>query len=200
MTTPFDFLNAVAALEKPDGIIAFPTDTVYGLGCFPQNIEAIEKIYRIKNRSTQKPLTLMSNSVESFKPFIGEMTLLQVNRFYELSNKYWPGALTIIVPKNRNIPDIMTKGLNTVGLRVPDCPFLSVLFNMIKGGGLATTSANITKYKECTKASEVFEIFGDKLDFILMNDNFVSGLPSTVVLIKEDGGLTTLREGGIVID
>lgn len=200
MATPFDYLNALAALEKPAGVIAFPTDTVYGLGCLPQNVQAIEKIYRMKGRASQKPLILMGHSSECFAPFLGEMSLQQANRFHELADRHWPGALTIVVPKSDRVPDAMTQGFDTVGLRVPDCPSLIALLEMVPGGVLATTSANLSNQPESLRAAEVYEAFGNQLDFILMSENAGSGLPSTVAAIEPDGRIIILRPGRIVLD
>jgi L-threonylcarbamoyladenylate synthase len=200
MTTPFDFLNAVSVLAKPDGVIAFPTDTVYGLGCMPSHVAAVEKIYTLKGRSTQKPLILMSYDREPLVRFLGEMTLLQAQRYYDLAALYWPGALTLVVPKNSEVPDVMTQGIETVGLRVPDCPFLTVLFQMIQGGVLATTSANRSEQPESLTSAQVFAAFGSHLEFILQADSVVGGKPSTVAAIQRDGSLSVLRQGSIVLD
>lgn len=200
MATLFDFLNAVAALEKPDGVIAFPTDTVYGLGCLPWKLQAIEKIYRLKGRSGEKPLILMSHSLEALQPFIGEMTLVQANRFQALANAHWPGPLTLVVPKSDKVPPEVTRNLETVGLRIPDYPFLLEFFKMIPKDVLATTSANLSDQPECRTASDVFEIFGSQIDFLLMDDRQGSGEPSTVAAIDKNGRVDILRPGSIVLD
>lgn len=200
MTSPFDFLNAVSALEKPDGVIAFPTDTVYGLGCLPSSTPAIEKIYRIKGRSQQKPLILMSHSSQALEPFLGEMTLEQAHRFQDLVKAHWPGALTLVVPKSDKVPPAMTMGFDTVGMRIPQSPFLAELFEMIPGGVLATTSANISNQPECLKAHEVMTQLGSQLDYLLMEDALPQGHPSTVAVIEQDGRVSVLRQGRVVLD
>jgi L-threonylcarbamoyladenylate synthase len=200
MVTPFDFLNAVSALEKPEGVIAFPTDTVYGLGCLPKNALAVEKIYRIKGRSTEKPLILMSHDAESLSPFIGSMSLSQAERFQALAKTYWPGGLTLVVPASDAVPAELTRGLKTVGIRIPQCPLLTGLFEMLPDGVLATTSANRSEQPDCTTAGQVFATFGRELDFILGQDNLGIGQPSTVAMVAANGGVTILRQGSLVLD
>lgn len=200
MTTPFDFLNAIAALEKPDGVIAFPTDTVYGLGCLPRHEAAVRKIYDLKGRSLQKPLILMSYAQAKLDPFIGEMTRLQQERFETLADTYWPGSLTLVLPKSEKVSTEITRHHQTVGMRIPNCELLLSFLSMVPHGVLATTSANRSNEPECTKASMVFEIFGNQLDAILMGDDNASGQPSTVAAIHSDGSLHILRQGSIVLD
>lgn len=200
MPTPFDFLNAVAALEKEDGVIAFPTDTVYGLGCVPEKPNAVERIYQLKGRSEQKPLILMGKSGEALQPYVGTMTLAQAHAFQETLKRHWPGALTVIVPKSDKVPDAITRGFDTVGLRIPDCPVIWQLFDMLPGQVLATTSANLSGESETTLASDVFKAFSQKIDYLLMEDTVGTGQASTVIRVGEDGKLTVLRQGRIVID
>jgi L-threonylcarbamoyladenylate synthase len=200
MPTPFDFLNAVAALERPEGVIAFPTDTVYGMGCLPTNPSAIQKIYRLRQTGDDEPLILIGHSVQCFDPFLGEMTFPQAKRFRELANAHWPGGLVIEVPKSSKVPGGMTRGQDTVRLRVPDYPFLGVLLQMIPDGVLVTDNAALPLQPGYQRATGVYEAFGSSLDFILMNDESLAGSPVTIVAVEKDGGITILSQGSIVLD
>ncbi len=193
-------LNAIAALERPDGVIAFPTDTVYGLGCKIDHPEAIEKIYRIKGRSETKPLVLLGAREDVFIPFIqclpDSATQLMVN--------YWPGPLTLVLPKTDDVPDLVTKGFPTVAMRIPDCPILLDLLSLVPGGVLATTSANLSGNPPCLKAEDVIKIFGPSghtIDWLLEEDTAIKdSKASTVVAVETDGTLRVLRTGRIIID
>ncbi len=197
---PFDYLNAIAALEKPDGVIAFPTDTVYGLGCLPGHPAAIEKIYAMKGREAAKPLILMGPSLDAFRPFMGTLSLLQADRLHELVHRHWPGALTLIVPKASRVSPVMTGHLETVGLRVPQCEVLQGFFQLVPGHVLATTSANRSGEAECDNPGMLFKTFGSQLDALLATGVSPSGQASTVASIEPDGRLNILRPGAIMLD
>ena len=98
------------------GVIAYVTDTVWGLGCLPENEKAVKKIYEIKKRETQKPLILMSNEVYHLLNYVKPVPKIG----QRLIKKYFPGALTIVTDKNENTPDYITSNMQTVGIRVPD--------------------------------------------------------------------------------
>ena len=98
------------------GVIAYVTDTVWGLGCLPDNEKAVKKIYEIKKREAQKPLILMSNEVYNLLNYVKPIPKVG----QQLIKKYFPGALTIVTEKNDNTPDYITSNMSTVGIRVPD--------------------------------------------------------------------------------
>lgn len=195
MQTSADLLNAVAAVEKKDGVIGFPTDTVYGLGCKVNHPNAIEKIYQLKGRDENKPLILLGVEKEAFIPFV-ETVFPKAD---ELMDAHWPGALTLVLPKSDKVPGTVTRNLTTVGLRVPDCPVLIELLKLIPEGVLATTSANKSGDDACTKAGEVFTAFGNSLDYLLMDDSQIQqGVASTVAEVKGDE-VIIYRQGSVEI-
>lgn len=202
MTFSTDPLHqVVSTLVKPDGVIAFATDTVYGLACLAQHPRAVARIYQIKGRAETKPLILMSDSVERLMPFVGDMSQAQQQAFMALSCRYWPGPLTLVVPKNpTSVPTQLTQGHSTVGLRVPNIPILSRLCTLIPGGVLATTSANRSGQPDCLTADCVQDALGGQIDAILADDLLVTGAPSTVVLIHPDATHSVLRQGLLVLD
>ena len=98
------------------GVIAYVTDTVWGLGCLPNNENAVQKIYEIKKREAQKPLILMSNEVYNLIDYVEPFS----KTASKLIKKYFPGALTLVVKKSKNTPDYITSNMDTVGIRIPD--------------------------------------------------------------------------------
>lgn len=193
----FNLLDTLSYLEKPDGVIAFATDTVYGLGCMITKPQAIERIYRIKGRDEQKPLILLGYDIDSFRPYVQSIPPVA----QALMERYWPGALTIILPKSDFLLADVTRGQSTVGLRVPDCKSFRELVALVPQGLLATTSANRSGDEPCLTGQCVYNAFGDDVDYVLVDDTAVqSGVASTVVALETDGSLRVLRSGSIVLD
>ena len=122
------------------GVIAYVTDTVWGLGCLPNNEKAVKKIYDIKKREAQKPLILMSNETYNLLDYVAPLP----EKACRLIKKYFPGALTLVVKKSKNTPDFITSNMDTVGIRVPDNEVFKRICEIIPGHVLATTSANLS--------------------------------------------------------
>jgi L-threonylcarbamoyladenylate synthase len=149
-------LSAVRALKR-GGLIIFPTETVYGLGCDPDNTAALKKMFAAKKRSLAKPFQLLVSSIKEAKSCSGKIPASAA----KMMKEKWPGPLTLVVKKNPSVSDILTAGLSTVGLRMPDHP---VAIEIIKAFGrpIAATSANISgkkapgTVKEAIKGLEEF--------------------------------------------
>lgn len=166
-----------------DGVIAFVTDTVWGLGCLPSREKAVNKIYEIKKREAQKPLILMSNNVENLKPFVKSVG----KKADELIKKYFPGALTLVLEKSEKTPDFITSGFDTVGIRVPDNAVFKEICESINGHVLATTSANLSHEPSAKTYAQAVENMGGKVNLIIEDFGCVAkGLESTVVLVSGD--------------
>ena len=176
---------------KNGAVIAFPTDTVWGIGCLPSNKIACQKIYSIKQRDGGKPLILLGEKIDDFSPYIQEIPPLA----RELAKKYWPGALTIIVKKSPLLNDYVSSGMDTVGLRIPNHP---VLLEILKTTGpLATTSANLSGEPAAMDFEQTRTYIGDKVDFIINDFTIASqGIESTVIIIDNDK-YKVLRQGAI---
>lgn len=179
------------------GVVAFPTDTVWGMGCLPESTTAVEKIYSIKSRDAQKPLILLGKNLESLLPYV-EMLPKNARKIAE---KYLPGAVTLVIKKSSKTPDYITSGFDTVGIRIPDCPvFIELLEKCTDNGVLATTSANVSDMGAVSTKDEVISSIGDKIDYVLDEFGFVSkGTESTVVLVDEAGKVKVLRQGAIEV-
>lgn len=157
------------------GIIAFPTDTVYGLGADPWNEAAVERLYRIKDRPYGKALPLLISENEA----ITQLAALIPEIVWELVNKYWPGPLTIVLYRSKGVPAYLTGGGETVALRCPDHPLALELINRL-GAPLAVTSANISGENPFYDFDGVRASFADKVDLILPGE-VKYGIVSTVI-------------------
>ncbi len=178
------------------GVIAFVTDTVWGIGTLPDNKKGVDKIYEIKNRDRSKPLILMSNNTEYLFPYLKEVTPSIKN----LSDKYFPGALTIVAEKSEKTPDIITSGKNTVGIRVPDNEFFKNLCSLIDGHVLATTSANLSGMPSSKTYEQALNSIGNLVDIVFDDYGYTcKGLESTVVLVEENSR-KILRQGAIYLN
>lgn len=182
---------AEAALKLRAGeLVAFPTETVYGLGANALSADAVAKIYALKGRPRTTPLIVHVASVEMARDVAAEWPELA----QQLAERWWPGPLTLVLPKRSVIPDLVTAGLPTVGVRVPDHP---VALELIQAAGVpvAAPSANLFMGLSPTTAAHVREAFGDRVAVLEGGPSRI-GIESTVVSI-EDGRLKLLRPGMI---
>lgn len=179
-----------------DGVIAFVTDTVWGLGCLPNSEKAVKKIYEIKHREAKKPLILMSDEVYNLFDYIKQPVEKEAQR---LIKKYFPGALTLVVDKSDNTPDYITSDMPTVGIRIPDNDTFANICRSIDGRVLATTSANLSGEAPALTYEEAMAYIGDKVDLVIPSNNCeAQGRASTVAGFK-DGKTIIYRQGEIEI-
>jgi L-threonylcarbamoyladenylate synthase len=167
--------QGVAVLVK-GGLVAFPTDTVYGLGARYDDEKAVTRIYQLKQRPREMPLPLLlagSDQIDQVAVDVPPIAWLLAGRFL-------PGALTLVLPKSDRVPDIVTGGGNTVAVRIPDHP---VPLELIQGVGvpIVGTSANLNGQPSATSADEVRKQLGDKVDLIIDSGQSPGGQESTVV-------------------
>lgn len=179
-----------------DGVIAFVTDTVWGLGCLPNSKKAVERIYEIKHRDSKKPLILMSNDIEPLRKYVKPLT----EKAEALVKKYFAGALTLVVEKSELTPDYITSGLNTVGIRVPDNKVFAEICSCVEGNVLATTSANLSNEPPALTYDEAVKYIGDKVDLVVEDyGEKAQGRASTVAGIFPDS-IKIFRQGDVVLD
>ncbi len=178
------------------GVIAYVTDTVWGLGCLPNNESAVKKIYEIKKREAQKPLILMSNDIYPLLDYVKPIPKIgQI-----LIKKYFPGALTIVTDKSENTPDYITSSMPTVGIRVPNNEVFREICEIIPGHVLATTSANLSHQPSAKTYEQALENMSGLADLIIEDYGFVAnGLESTVVGVMNNE-LRIFRQGAIHLD
>ncbi len=178
------------------GVIAYVTDTVWGLGCLPNNESAVKKIYEIKKREAQKPLILMSNEIYPLLDYVKPISKIgQI-----LIKKYFPGALTIVTDKSEDTPDYITSSMPTVGIRVPDNEVFREICEIIPGHVLATTSANLSHQPSAKTYEQALENMSGLADLIIEDYGYVAkGLESTVVGVMNNE-LRIFRQGAIHLD
>ena len=182
-------IQEAARIIREGGLVVFPTETVYGLGANALDANAVRKIYELKGRPATSPLIVHVASVEQAKELAAEW-LPEAER---LARQYWPGPLTLVVPKKPAIPDEVTAGLPTVGLRMPRHP---VALELLRAAGvpIAAPSANRFTQLSPTTAEHVREAFGAETPFLLDGGPCEVGLESTVVAVTREG-LEVLRPG-----
>lgn len=172
-------------------VVAFPTDTFYGLGADPFNLAAVTEIFRIKGRTSDRPLPLLVASLDQAADLANDPPGL----FFRLAQKFWPGPLTLVVPASRQIPLKVTANTGKVGLRWPKAP-LAVAIIAAVDRPITGTSANLSERPSCSTAREVEEQLGDDLPLILDGGATVGKAASTVVELTGERG-RILRAGGI---
>jgi L-threonylcarbamoyladenylate synthase len=186
-------IKEAAAMLRRGEVVAFPTETVYGLGVNALDAVAVQKVYELKGRPATSPLIVHVDSIEMARTLVTEWPPLAE----ELARKYWPGPLTMVLPKQPVIPDIVTAGLGTVGIRIPAHPIARALITEA-GIPLAAPSANKFTGISPTTAEHVREAFGDTVPVIDGGACDV-GIESTVIAI-DASGVTLLRPGMIAFD
>jgi L-threonylcarbamoyladenylate synthase len=170
------------------GVIAFPTDTVYGLGADAFNATAVERIYEIKNRPRHQQLPLLISDLERLTVLADPIPEIA----WFLARRFWPGGLTLVLPKTDSLPAYLASG-PTIAVRVPDHPVCLALIQHL-GNPIIGTSANISGQPSVLTAEEVGQQLGGKIDFIINGGKCPGGRESTVVDITRKAQ-AILRQG-----
>ncbi|MFN4123438.1 MAG: L-threonylcarbamoyladenylate synthase [Flavobacteriales bacterium] len=180
-----------AAQRLKSEVIAIPTETVYGLAANALNPELVARIFEIKQRPSFDPLIVHIGKLDQ----LSELILEFPEPLQRLANQFWPGPLTLLLPKSSLIPDIVTSGLSQVGIRMPSHPLTLALLNQIDFP-LAAPSANPFGYISPTKAEHVEAQLGTAIDFILDGGPCEVGIESTIVGMEDDK-VFVYRLGGL---
>lgn len=187
-------LDYAAQVLRSGGLVAFPTETVYGLGANALDDKAVEGIYRAKGRPADNPLIIHITNTDSVKeladsiPFVAPV----------LMETFWPGPLTLVMPRSKNVPDIITAGLDTVAIRMPSHPIAAALINKA-GVPVAAPSANSSGRPSPTLAKHVIEDLSGKVDVIIDGGISKVGVESTVLDITVTPPMI-LRPGGVTLE
>jgi L-threonylcarbamoyladenylate synthase len=187
-------ITQAAALIQKGGVVAFPTETVYGLGADAFNPRAVARIFEIKDRPSFDPLIVHIADFSDTGKLCSSVNALAL----KLMKEFWPGPLTLVLPKHKTVPDIVTAGLSTVAVRMPSH---SVALRLIQLAGtpVAAPSANPFGFLSPTNAAHVAEQLGDKVDLILDSGQCSVGIESTILDLSGDVP-ALLRPGGIPIE
>jgi L-threonylcarbamoyladenylate synthase len=167
-------IESAIALLKEGEIIAFPTDTVYGLASDAFHAPGIIKLFEAKGRDSNKAISILVGSRDQVKLITSHMTKIAK----KLTEKFWPGGLTVIVPRKESIPELISTTRN-IGIRMPDHPIALELLRSF--GPLATTSANLSGGSNPQSAIDVFDQLNGRIPLILNGGVCPGGIPSTVV-------------------
>lgn len=186
-------LEKAARILRSGGLVAFPTETVYGLGANALDAEAAARIFEVKQRPAFDPLIVHVASREMLQQVAAEVS----PQAEALIERFWPGPLTLVLPKAPAVPGIVTAGLPTVAVRMPGHP---VALELLRCAGVpvAAPSANPFGYLSPTRAEHVERMLGDRVDLILDGGLTTHGVESTIVLLSEKP--TVLRYGAIPLE
>jgi L-threonylcarbamoyladenylate synthase len=184
-------VRRAAQILRRGGLVAFPTETVYGLGADASNEAALKRLYAVKRRPPDHPVIVHFASAED--AFAWARDVPEAAR--RLAARFWPGPLTLILKRAARVGDFVTGGQDTVGLRVPSHPVVHELL-MIFGGGVAAPSANRFGRVSPTRAEHVREDLGAEVDLVLEGGPSEVGIESTIVDLSR-GGAVLLRPGAI---
>jgi L-threonylcarbamoyladenylate synthase len=173
------------------GVVAVPTDTVYGLAADARSADAVRRVVNLKDRSPDLPLPLLVADVAQAEAIAGPLS----GAARALAARFWPGALTLVLPTSIDLPTSVVRD-GAVGLRVPDDPICCRVIQLF-GGPVTGTSANLTGKPPAMTPDEVRKQFGKRIDYILEAGRAGGALPSTVVRVS-DTDLAVLRSGAVV--
>ena len=191
---PSPELAAGASALAAGGLVAFPTETVYGLGANALDPHAVARIFAAKGRPTDHPLICHIASADDLAPLVAEVTPLA----QALADAFWPGPLTLVLPRSAAVPDAVTGGRDTVAVRVPDHPLALELLRAF-GGPVAAPSANRFGRPSPTRANDVRDELGDTVDVILDGGPCAIGVESTVLDLTSNPP-QVLRPGGVSVE
>lgn len=182
--------QAISAMQH-GGVVAFPTDTVYGIGASLAHPDALERIFKVKQRDRDRTLPLLLSSAEE----LDKVTEFVEPALLRLASAFWPGPLTVALPARRSLPPYVVAADNTVGVRVPDHSVALTLAQRC-GGAIAVTSANLSGQLPARRPEEIDPALADELDLILDGGIAKGALASTVIRL-EGATISVIREGAI---
>ena len=189
-----DDVSRAADVLRQGGLVAFPTETVYGLGANALDGHAVARIFDAKARPHFDPLIVHVAELS----WLDRLVVAFPEKANRLAEKFWPGPMTLVLPKSEVVPDLVTSGLPTCGLRIPDHPLAIELLRKT-GLPIAAPSANSFGQLSPTRAEHVSKQLGDRIDLILDGGPCRVGVESTVVQILDED-VRVLRPGGIAVE
>lgn len=184
-------MEQAARVLRAGGLVVFPTDTVYGVGAAVDRPDAVARLYVVKGRPLDRPIPVLIADMEQLERLASEIT----EEVRLLARRFWPGALTIVVPAQSWLPREIVRDTGAVGLRMPDHPVALAIIRAADGA-VATTSANRSGEREACTVDEAIAALGDAVDLYVDGGQTPGGIPSTVVAL-EQGTLRVLRHGAL---
>jgi len=171
-----EIIRCAQRLLRSGEVVAFPTDTVYGVGAHAFQPEAVAALYAVKNRPTSKAIPILVAQNEDMARVARHVPAVA----WELAERFWPGGLTLVLLRAEKVPSVVTAGGNTLAIRCPDHPIPLALANAI-GAPLAATSANLSGQPSPTTARQVVEQLAGRVPLIIDGGECPAGVPSSVV-------------------
>jgi len=171
-------IKNAAEIFSQGGIIAYPTEAVFGLGCDPDNDEAVRKLLLLKQRSVDKGLILLAASYTQLLPYLDDSAISQDQRFSVLSR--WPDALTQVLPANSNISSLLCGVFDSIAVRITNHPDVVALCKLTNKA-IVSTSANLSGQPPATTWQQVEQQLGDKVDFIIKADTLGFLKPTSII-------------------
>jgi len=184
-------VEEAARVLRAGGLVVFPTDTVYGVGAAVDRPDAVARLYVAKGRPLDRPIPVLIADEGQLQRLASEVN----EAVLRLARRFWPGALTIVVPAQPWLPVEIVRDTGAVGVRMPDHP-LALAIIRAAGGAVATTSANRSGEREACTVDEAIAALGEAVDLYIDGGRTPGGVPSTVVAL-EDGHLRVLRRGAL---
>lgn len=183
-----DYRRAVSVLEQ-GGIVAFPTETFYGLAVDPFNEQALGALFRLKNRPLDKPFLVLIQKQKQLADLASSIPTL----YRPLMEAFWPGPLTLVFPAGSGLSPLLTGGSSGIAVRISSHP-VAMKFSQLWGSAFTATSANMSGMSAACNADEVRQIFGNKIGYILDGGQTAGGKSSTVLGIQQEK-LYLIRDG-----
>jgi len=180
-------IRQVVDCLKQGGVISYPTDTTYGLGCDIFNKNGVKKIYQLKERDPRKPFSFICSDLSEVANYARVS-----NMAFKIMKRYLPGPYTFVLEANRIVPDSLTTKQKTVGIRIPNNPIALAIVREL-GHPIVTTSANRSGEHHLGDPSEIDQLMGNLLDLVV-DGGILMGDPSTVISLVDDR-IEVLREG-----
>ncbi|MDP2106616.1 MAG: L-threonylcarbamoyladenylate synthase [Desulfobulbaceae bacterium] len=190
-TLTYDLQQALLVLRQ-GGVVAFPTETYYGLAVDPFNGHAVDHLFELKRRPAVKPVLVLIDGLDQ----LARLTVGVPEQFSSLMGAFWPGPLTLIFSALPSLCTQLTAGTGTIGLRISSHPFARQLC-LLAGGAITATSANRSGSQPARTEQEVVAQFGHEVDWVVKGGPTRGGLASTIIAAKPGGGLCLVREGVI---
>jgi len=186
-----DLISNAAKILQQGGVIGYPTETVYGIGCNAFDEKAVGRIYELKHRDKSNALIIIAADIIQ----ISDVVEFIPDQAEKLIDNFWPGPLTIVFETSTSLKEFPFGKSKTIAIRIPDCPICLSLLK-ISGFPIVSTSANISGQPAATRAEEVFACFGKQLDLIIDGGETPTCKPSTVIDITKTPA-RIIREGAI---
>lgn len=181
-------INTIAAYFKFGKVIAYPTDTIYGLGCLATDKKAINKIYKIKQRSKNKPLLILASSYAMLKKYC------YINKLqYEYLKNIWPSPISVVLKKKKILPEALSGGINSVAVRLSKSDFLIKIIRRV-GKPIVSTSLNISGHENIVNVDNLEEYFRNLPPDLLINMGALKGKPSELIDIRDINHVKILRK------